>query len=89
MYLRARKKFEGCNGNGVRHQGLLLDAVEATNENYGYKNTDTSDSSRQKSGSGSSWWWLRSPDHIYTNYVGVLSNYGVSLVTLLTTAVTA
>ena len=69
--------FEWTNLTGEKI--FLLDAVEATNESYGY----SSDNSRKKTGCSGNW-WLRSPNKTkagagYVSSGGVLSTASYSL----------
>ncbi|MCR4754813.1 MAG: DUF6273 domain-containing protein [Lachnospiraceae bacterium] len=50
--------FQPLTGERV----FLLDAKEATNSSYGYKNDIQTSITRKKEGA-STWWWLRSPDN--------------------------
>ena len=64
-------KADGYDGDGNSNLGwtfldkekvFLLDAVEATNTNYGFENKYDSSTTRVKKYSDSTdWWWLRSP----------------------------
>lgn len=54
---------------------FFLDAKEATNESYGYSNTDYDATNRVKTG-GNAYWWLRSADTSYGSDAGYVYSDG-------------
>ncbi|MBQ1193654.1 MAG: sortase B protein-sorting domain-containing protein [Lachnospiraceae bacterium] len=57
---------------------FFLDAKEATNESYGYSNTDSVATNRVKTG-GNATWWLRSAFTINAQIAGVVNSVGYIL----------
>ena len=54
---------------------FLLDAKEATNTSYGFKDTDESSTTREKT-EANGWWWLRSPFSSAGDYAGCVDEVG-------------